>query len=77
MQRVLPGCTCGRIPEAQRICPAVRLLETFRLLRRIAAGLVVAGLLLLVAGCADRADNSDNGKNGGFYGGMSGGWSHP
>jgi hypothetical protein len=45
--------------------------------RRIVAGLAVSGLLLLAAGCADRADNSDNSKNGGFYGGMSGGWSHP
>jgi hypothetical protein len=39
----------------------------------------VGALLLLVAGCAasSSADDSDNAKNHGFYGGMAGGWSHP
>ena len=49
-----------------------------RLRMRIAAWLALIGLLL-VAGCADgnRGNNSDDAKNGGFYSGMSGGWSHP
>jgi hypothetical protein len=35
-------------------------------------------LLLLLAACAGGgADDSDNAKNHGFYGGVTGGWSHP
>jgi hypothetical protein len=33
--------------------------------------------MLLIAGCATGANISDDGKNKGFYGGVSGGWSHP
>jgi hypothetical protein len=47
-----------------------------RLRMRIAAWLALIGLLL-VAGCADGGNNPDDAKNGGFYSGMSGGWSHP
>ncbi len=46
--------------------------------RRIACRLALIGLLLSLTGCAgSSADNSNRGKNGGFYGGASGGWSHP
>jgi hypothetical protein len=36
-------------------------------------------LVFVLAGCAPDTGgaHSDNGKNGGFYSGMSGGWSHP
>jgi hypothetical protein len=36
-------------------------------------------LAVAIAGCADTgsANNPDNPKSGGFYGGVSGGWSHP
>jgi hypothetical protein len=45
--------------------------------RRIACRLVLIGLLLSIAGCADNsAGNSDRDKNSGFYSGASGGWSH-
>ena len=49
-----------------------------RLRMKIAAWFALIGLLL-VAGCADdkSGNNSDDAKNGGFYSGMSGGWSHP
>ncbi len=47
--------------------------------RRSACRLVIVGLLLLLAGCtaAGSGNNSDNEKNSGFYGGVTGGWSHP
>jgi hypothetical protein len=40
---------------------------------------VLFGLLVLLAGCAadNGAAHSDNGKNGGFYGGMTGGGVQP
>ena len=49
-----------------------------RLRMKIAVWFALIGLLL-VAGCANgnSGNNSDDGKNGGFYSGMSGGWSHP
>jgi hypothetical protein len=34
-------------------------------------------LSLMTAGCANDGAASDNAKNTGFYGGASGGWSHP
>jgi hypothetical protein len=36
-------------------------------------------LALLLAACTagSNADDSDNAKNHGFYGGATGGWSHP
>lgn len=47
--------------------------------RRLLAA--AAGMLLLLAGCAPMgnggAQGSDNDKSGGFYGGLSGGWTHP
>lgn len=43
--------------------------------KKIAWCLALVGLLLLV-GCA-AGGSSDNTKDGGFYGGVSGGWSRP
>jgi hypothetical protein len=53
--------------------------EKARRQRRTLYRLAVIGLLLLGTGCADTngGNNSENDKNSGFYGGMSGGWSHP
>lgn len=52
--------------------------------RPIAASkIALVGLLLGLASCdAGSVNNSDNdknsgAKNGGFYGGVTGGWSHP
>lgn len=44
-----------------------------------ASWLAVIGLMLslLGAGCADRANSSDSTEHGGFYGGVSGGWTRP
>jgi hypothetical protein len=45
---------------------------------KIALQLALIGLLLLTGCAADNSgNNSDNAKNGGFYSGVSGGWSHP
>jgi hypothetical protein len=43
------------------------------------AGKTAVIALLLVAGCTDGTggSNSDNAKSGGFYSGVSGGWSRP
>ncbi len=57
--------------------------------RHVAPRLALVGALLVLAGCADgsaaansaaansTAANSTNAKNGGFYSGVSGGWSRP
>jgi hypothetical protein len=42
---------------------------------RIAAWFALIGLLL-IAGCAGGGNSSDNDKNGVFYGGATGGWTH-
>lgn len=45
------------------------------MLWRITALLV--GLALLLGGCAVREPGTDDNRRGGFYGGVSGGWSRP
>ncbi len=52
--------------------------------RHVAPRLALVGALLVLAGCADgsaaansTAANSTSAKNGGFYSGVSGGWSRP
>jgi hypothetical protein len=57
--------------------------------RHVAPRLALVGALLILAGCADgsaaansaaansTAANSTSAKNGGFYSGVSGGWSRP
>lgn len=42
-----------------------------------AACCALAGLLLLLAACASGAQTTDQDKTHGFYGGTTGGWSHP
>jgi hypothetical protein len=44
--------------------------------KKIAIGLALIGLLAL-AGCAAGGNSSDNRKQGGFYGGVTGGWTQP
>ena len=46
--------------------------------KKIALWLALIGLLVFT-GCADgnSGGNADNPKNGSFYSGVSGGWSHP
>ncbi len=41
--------------------------------RRVA---LVLSVILLLAGCTRSADNSDDSRRGGFYGGVSGGLTH-
>jgi hypothetical protein len=55
--------------------PSRRMHRTFDLAGRCA----VALLLLLLAACAGggAADNSDNARTHGVYGGVTGGWSRP
>ena len=43
--------------------------------RRIAA--LVIGLALLLGGCSARDPGADDNRRGGFYGGVSGGYSRP
>ena len=43
---------------------------------RIAGWFALMGLLFITAALAG-ASSSDNDKNSGFYGGVSGGWTHP
>ncbi len=43
---------------------------------KIMPGLALVGVLL-IAGCAAGANGSENPKNNGLYGGVSGGWTRP
>jgi hypothetical protein len=43
--------------------------------RRIAA--LMIGLTLLLGGCAARDPGTDDNRRGGFYTGVSGGWTRP
>jgi hypothetical protein len=58
-----------------KICPH----RWSRALKRLPGRLAAAGLLLLAAACAtgDSAGDTDNAKNHGFYGSVTGGWTHP
>jgi hypothetical protein len=44
--------------------------------KKIAIGLALIGLLALAA-CAAGGSSSDNQKQGGFYSGVTGGWTQP
>jgi hypothetical protein len=43
---------------------------------RIVTWLALMGVLMIAA-CASGGNGADTDKNNGFYGGASGGWSHP
>lgn len=46
--------------------------------RRIAAVCPLLVLLVLLAGCAGgNSGNSNDDRNGAYYGGVTGGWTHP
>ncbi len=47
-----------------------------RLMMKIISWLALIGALL-IAGCASGANGSENQKNNGLYGGVSGGWTGP
>ncbi len=44
---------------------------------KLRSWLAVIGFLLLLAGCAANSGTSDNDRNSGFYGGITGGGSRP
>ncbi|HEV7995888.1 MAG TPA: hypothetical protein VGP52_06500 [Stellaceae bacterium] len=43
---------------------------------KLISWLALAGMLL-IAGCAADANGSENQRNNGLYGGVSGGWTRP
>jgi hypothetical protein len=46
-------------------------------MRSLIVFLMFLGALVAIAGCADRDSSNNDERRGGFYGGVSGGMSHP
>lgn len=75
-----PAASAGFAGRAHKLTPRLRDGGAVKL----AFSIAVIGWLVLLAGCTDSggagsggADSSGNDKNSGFYGGASGGWTHP
>ena len=45
--------------------------------RSIRLGVLLLGVLLILTGCHNQQSSGNEERRGGFYSGVSGGWTHP